>query len=157
MKNCLDSAPRTEKYINNFVCRQAMDIKDVQANKGNIEVVAEVVRKESTRTFEKFGKKGKVCNCLVKDASGQITLTLWNEDVDKVNEGDRIKVENGWCSEYKGQKQLSAGKFGKIEIVEKKSSPAGPAIFTNDPAQFQEATSEEEEESPEVPEEEFEE
>lgn len=134
-----------------------MDIKDVQANKGNIEVVAEVVKKEPPRTFEKFGKSGKVCNCLVKDASGQITLTLWNEDVDKVNEGDKIKVQNGWCSEYKGQKQLSAGKFGKIEIMEKNA--AAPAVFSNDPGQFAEAlgSAEEEEESPAVEEEDFEE
>ncbi len=106
-----------------------MEIKDVQPNKGNIDLVVEVVTKETPRTFEKFGKKGKVCNAKVKDDSGEITLTLWNDDADKVSIGDKLHVQNGWCSEYKGEKQLSAGKFGKIDIV----SGAEKTVFTNDP------------------------
>ncbi len=106
-----------------------MEIKEVQSNKGNVDVVATVVSKESPREFEKFGKKGKVCNAKIKDATGSITLTLWNEDVEKVNVGDKIHLENGWCSEYKSEKQLSAGKFGKIEIL----GSGEPTLFTNDP------------------------
>ncbi len=107
-----------------------MEIKDVQANQGNIDLVLEVVQKDEPRTFEKFGKEGRVCNAMVKDGSGEIKLTLWNEDVDKVNIGDKIHVQNGWCSEYKGEKQLSSGKFGKIEVVGKSESPE---VFSNDP------------------------
>ncbi len=126
-----------------------MEIKDLQANQGKVDLVVEVMHKEDPRTFEKFGKSGKVCNAKVKDASGQVTMTLWNEDVDKVSVGDRIHVENGWCSEYKGEKQVSAGKFGKIEVLgstgktEKAQPAAKPAakqdkqadktVYTNDP------------------------
>ena len=104
-------------------------LKDVQANKGNVDVVVEVVTKESPRTFEKFGKKGKVCNAQVRDATGTVVLTLWNDDADKVNIGDKIHLLNGWCAEYKGEKQLSAGKFGKIEVVDGSEK----TVFTNDP------------------------
>jgi replication factor A1 len=119
-----------------------MEIKDVQANKGNVDVVVEVVSKDEPRTFEKFGKEGKVCNATVKDGSGEIKLTLWNEDVDKVTLGDKIHIENGWCSEYRGEKQLSSGKFGKIEVVaagDKASSSDDndKTVFTNDPAMAQ--------------------
>ena len=106
-----------------------MEVKDIHPNMGNIDLVLEVVTKEESRTFEKFGKKGKVCNSLVQDATGKISLTLWNEDIEKVKVGDKIHLQNGWCSEFRGEKQLSAGKFGKIEIVE--SGP--PTVFTNDP------------------------
>ena len=107
-----------------------MELKDVKANQGNIEVVVTIVQKDSPRTFEKFGKSGKVCNATVRDQSGEVKMTLWNDDVDKVKVGDKIKVVNGWCSEYKGEKQLSTGKFGKIEVVE----TGVAAVFTNDPA-----------------------
>ncbi|MBS3169232.1 hypothetical protein J4210_02005 [Candidatus Woesearchaeota archaeon] len=122
-----------------------MEIKDVKPNQGNIDLVAEVKTKEAARTFEKFGKKGKVCNATLKDQSGEITLTLWNDDVDSVNVGDKVHLQNGWCSEYKGAKQLSTGKFGKIEILGETaagtapkaaiSSPTAAAktVFTNDP------------------------
>ncbi|MDP3734489.1 MAG: hypothetical protein Q8R37_04625 [Nanoarchaeota archaeon] len=94
-----------------------MEIKDINANQGNIDLVAEIVTKEDARSFEKFGKTGRVCNAMIKDGSGQIKLTLWNDDIDKVNVNDKIHLQNGWCSEFRGEKQLSAGKFGKIEIV----------------------------------------
>ena len=113
-----------------------MELKDVKANQGNIEVIVDIVKKDSPREFEKFGKKGKVCNARAKDASGEMVLTLWNDDADKVNVGDKVKIQNGWCSEYKGEKQLSTGKFGKIEVVGQ-----APAIFTNDPAKLQQAQS----------------
>ena len=105
-----------------------MEIKDLQANQGNIDIVAEVVSKEEPRSFEKFGKQGRVCKASIKDGSGEIKLTLWNDDIDGVNVGDKIHLQNGWCSEYQGEKQLSSGKFGKIEIVDK----ASPEMLTND-------------------------
>ncbi len=118
-----------------------MEIKDVQANQGNIDLVLQVLEKSEPRTFEKFGKSGKVCNAKVKDETGEIKLTLWNEDVDKVNQGDKIHLQNGWCSEYQGEKQLSAGKFGKIEIVE----AAKTEVLTNDPGMLGAAANPEEE------------
>lgn len=103
-----------------------MEIKDVQANQGNIEITAEVLEKGETRTFEKFGKNGRVCSAKIKDASGTIALTLWNDDIDKVNVKDIISVQNGWCSEFRGEKQLSSGKFGKIEVVSPQKTASPP-------------------------------
>lgn len=106
-----------------------MEIKDIKSNQGNIDLVLEVVEKEEPRAFEKFGKQGKVCNATVKDNTGKMKLTLWNEDIEKVNVGDKIHLENGWCSEYRDEKQLSTGKFGKIEVVQ----TAQKVVLTNDP------------------------
>ncbi len=126
-----------------------MEIKDVKSNQGSVDVVLDIIKKESPRTFEKFGKQGKVCNARAKDNSGEITITLWNEDVEKVDVGDKIHISNGWCSEYKGEKQLSTGKFGKIEVVKKAT---GNEVFSNDPEFAQgkmPKIAEEEEEQPE--------
>lgn len=109
-----------------------MEIKDVQANQGNIDLVLTVVEKGDIRTFEKFGNAGQVCTAKAKDDSGEIKLTLWNEDIDKVNVGDKVHLHNGWCSEFQGEKQVSSGKFGRIEIVEKSDGPA--EVVTNDPS-----------------------
>ena len=106
-----------------------MKISDVQANQGKIEVTATVVEKQDVRTFNKFGKEGRVCTAKLQDDSGTILLTLWNEDIEKVGQGDTIKVVNGWCAEFRGERQLSSGKFGSIEMVEKAkvdtTTPAG--------------------------------
>jgi len=104
-----------------------MEIKDLQPNQGNIDLVLNVKEKEDERTFEKFGKSGRVCKATVVDGSGEVKLTLWNEDVDKVNAGDKIHLKNGWCSEYQGEKQLSSGKFGTIDVLENTSTEQEPA------------------------------
>ena len=101
-----------------------MAIKDLRARQGNVNLVLKITDKADSREFEKFGNKGKVCNAKAKDDSGEITLTLWNDDVDKVNIGDTVKIENGWVSEWQGELQLSTGKFGKIEVTESDSSAA---------------------------------
>ena len=121
-----------------------MEVKDVAANQGKIDLVLDVISKEEPRTFEKFGKEGRVCNATGKDETGEIKLTLWNEDVDKVTVGSKIHVQNGWCSEYKGEKQLSSGKFGSIEVVgEAKAQEAAPEVFTNSPEMLGQAGMEE--------------
>lgn len=94
-----------------------MAVKDLEARQGNVDLVLEIVEKAEPREFEKFGKTGKVCNCKGKDETGTVTMTLWNEDVDKVKVGDKVHITNGWVGEWQGELQLSTGKFGKLEVV----------------------------------------
>jgi len=133
-----------------------MEIKDIKANQGNIDLVVEIVSKEEPRSFEKFGKEGRVCNVKVRDATGEVKMTLWNDDIDQVSVGDKVHLQNGWCSEFRGEKQLSSGKFGKIEVVGK--SEEAPVVMTNDPAMLQQEAgmmSDEEDDTELVDEEEF--
>ena len=107
-----------------------MEIKDLKPNAGNVDLVLEVVDKEEARTFEKFGKSGSVCNVKVKDETGTVKMTLWNEDIESVKVGDKIHLQNGWCSEFRDELQISSGKFGKIEVVE---AMENNTVLTNDP------------------------
>jgi replication factor A1 len=95
-----------------------MAIKDLQIRQGNVDLVLEIVDVGETREFDKFGKKGRVATAIAKDESGDIKLTLWNDDIDKVKAGDKIHLENGYVGEWQGEPQLSTGKFGKLEVVE---------------------------------------
>ena len=95
-----------------------MKISELKAGTGNVDIVGELVSKEEGRdVITKFGKKTRVANATVKDDSGEITLSLWGDDSDAFAQGDTVKIEKGWVSEYKGNLQLSAGKFGKISKV----------------------------------------
>jgi replication factor A1 len=96
-----------------------MKISDLKPGTGNATIDAEVTAIEQPRdVLTRFGKRTRVANATIKDDSGEITLSLWGEDIDKVAIGDKIKVENGWVSEFKGSPQLSAGKYGKITKVD---------------------------------------
>jgi replication factor A1 len=82
------------------------------------EITLEIVSKGETREFANERGSGKVCSAAAKDEDGQeVTLSLWNEQIDQVKEGSKVKIENGWCSEFQGQKQVSTGKFGKMAFL----------------------------------------
>ena len=96
-----------------------MQIKDLQVKQGNVELVGEVTEKTEPRQFDKFGQTGKVATATLKDASGTIKLSLWNEQIDQVNSGDTVRIINGYVKEFKGEKQITTGRMGKIEIITK--------------------------------------
>src|SRR3989338_11139127 len=104
-----------------------MAIKDLQARQGKVDITVDVMEKSEARTFNKFGNSGRVANAKVRDESGEITLSLWNDDIDKVSVGDKVHITNGWVSEYQGELQLSTGKFGSLEIVGKAEAASAPA------------------------------
>jgi replication factor A1 len=112
-----------------------MEIKDLQPRQGKVEIVLEVTEKGEVREFEKFGKKGKVCSCKAKDNTGEIILSLWNEQVDQVKTGDKVKVSNGYIGEWQGEKQLSTGKFGTLEVVTGETEDKPEPVYTNVPPQ----------------------
>jgi replication factor A1 len=93
-----------------------MKISEIKPNQGKIEVTGTVSGKSEPRTFNKFGSEGRVCNAKLTDESGSIKLTLWNDQVDNVNDGQSITIKNGYASEYQGETQLSTGKFGTLEV-----------------------------------------
>ncbi len=105
-----------------------MQIKELQPKQGKVDITVTVVEKSEPRTFTKFNSQGQVCNAKVKDDSGTITLSLWNEQVSQIDVGDVISIKNGYVSEWQGEMQLSTGKFGKLEVVSKGGgSPSSPA------------------------------
>lgn len=94
-----------------------MKISELQAGQGDVDVTVEVQSVEAPREFEKYGKTLKVANAMIKDDTGEIKLSLWNEDIEKVKEGMTLHITQGYCSEFKGEKQLTTGKFGKFEVL----------------------------------------
>jgi len=94
-----------------------MAIKDLEVKQGKVDIVVEIVEIGDIREFSKFGTTGRVCNTKVKDETGDIALTIWNDDIEKAKVGDKVHIVNGYVNEWQGEKQLTAGRFGKIEFL----------------------------------------
>lgn len=94
-----------------------MNISELKPGTGSVNIEAEVVSKEAEREIDKYGRKLRVANFTIKDESGTITMVLWNEQIDTVKEGDKIKIENGYVNEWQGSPQLTLGKFGKLTVL----------------------------------------
>ena len=94
-----------------------MKISELQVNQRNVDIEAEIVDISEVREFSKFGRPGKVATAMIKDDSGEVQLTLWNEQIDSVKKGDKIKIKKAYVKEWQGEKQLSIGRYGSIEVI----------------------------------------
>ena len=116
-----------------------MNIKELKPKQGNVDITIDVVDVGDIREFQKFGKAGKVATAIAKDETGDIKLTLWNDDIEKVKAGDKVHLINGYVSEWQGEMQLTTGRMGKLEVVGKSdvdlSKESDSKIRTNIPAE----------------------
>ena len=94
-----------------------MKISELKAKQSKVEITGEILSVGEVRKFDKYGKELRVANAELKDDSGTIKLTLWNEEIEKVKVGDKIKITNGYVNEWQGEIQLTAGRFGKLEVI----------------------------------------
>ncbi len=77
-----------------------------------------IVTLEPTREVEtRAGAKRKVRHGKLSDRTGEITLVLWGADVDRGAPGDRVRITEGWVSDYRGRPQISLGKTGTLEML----------------------------------------
>jgi len=105
-----------------------MKISELQAQQNATLENVEVVSKEEPRSFEKFGKQIRVCNATIKDDSGEVQLTLWNDEIEQVQAGDKISIIDGWVKEWQDKLQISAGRSGKlVKAGEAEAAPAEAA------------------------------
>jgi replication factor A1 len=94
-------------------------IVDIKEGDNEINVEAEVTEKSYAREVRsKYGHRPlMVADATIKDETGSITLTLWNEQISQVMVGDKVKIENGYAKSFRNILQLSTGKYGKITVI----------------------------------------
>lgn len=84
-----------------------------------VNVTVKVVSKtEARETVSRTdGTTHRVVDALVGDETGSIYLTLWDDNIDKVNDGDTITVKNGYISVFRGSMRLNIGRYGSLEAA----------------------------------------
>jgi replication factor A1 len=96
-----------------------MKVKDMKKGMNNISATLKVVSKEDERIVQTKYGTSRVCNALVEDESGRINLTLWRDQIDKVNVGDMIRIEGGFITEFREQPNINVAKSGKIIVIKR--------------------------------------
>ena len=96
-----------------------MKVSEVRPE-SKVDVIELTIREKGTvRDFSsRSGSSGKVCDAKAVDADGkEVSVSLWNEEIDRVKANDRIRITNGWAREWRGNIQVSAGRYGKLEVL----------------------------------------
>ena len=101
--------------------RQPVDAKVGELSPASraVNVLAKVVSRSEVRNVAagRDGAPHRVCDALVGDETGCVYLTLWDDNIAKVNDGDTIKVGNGYVSLFRGNMRLNVGRYGTIEVA----------------------------------------
>ena len=95
--------------------------KDLKDKMKVDEIVLTIIEKKEPREWSSKGSgaAGRVCDATGPGENGDtISVSLWNDDIEKGAPNAKIRITNGWTTSYKNKLQVSAGKFGKLELVE---------------------------------------
>ena len=86
----------------------------------NIETTVKVVSKNEPRrvSSRRDLSTHTVCDALVGDETGCIYLTLWDDDVGKVSEGEILGIKNAYINIFRGSMRLSLGRQGTYDSLE---------------------------------------
>ena len=102
--------------------RQPVDAKVGELNPSSraVNVLAKVMSKSEVRNVAagRDGEPHKVSDALVGDETGCVYLTLWDDNIEKVKDGDTVMVKNGYINLFRGNMRLNVGRYGTLEISE---------------------------------------
>jgi len=93
-----------------------MKIAEIQRGMSNVSVEGKIIDISETREVNtRYGKRS-VADAMLEDDSGEIKLTLWENQITSVRVGDKITVSGAYITEFRDVLQLSIPRSGKLEV-----------------------------------------
>jgi len=93
---------------------------NLEEGMSSVNVAALATQVSEVREFmRKDGTEGRVISVLIEDDTGTARLSLWDDDVDlvdEIDEGSMIVVENGYTRAGFGGVDLNVGRSGRVHI-----------------------------------------
>lgn len=94
-----------------------MKIADLRAGLRRVDISGTIIEISPTRDVVTRYGEARVATAILSDDSGEINLTLWNEQIDQVSDGDSVQVENGYVTEFRSEPQLNVGRYGTLNVL----------------------------------------
>jgi replication factor A1 len=102
-----------------------VSIGQLQDGMQNVDLLVRAMHVFSPKSFERNGTKGTLCNMIIADDSGETRLTLWHNDVRKMQEagvqkGSVLLLHNCYVKSFNNKPQLNLSYNGSM-VVEPKN------------------------------------
>jgi replication factor A1 len=92
----------------------------------SVETLGKVTNIFEVREFQKENRSGKVGSIVIGDETGVIRVVMWGSQTDNIKnikQGDIIKIENAYCRDNQGRKEIHMNDRSSIVI-----NPSGETI-----------------------------
>ena len=99
--------------------KELMKVEKLTPNSREVNTIVKVVSKSEVRNVTgRDYSVHRVADASVGDETGCVVLTLWDDNIDKINEEATIRVTNGYVNLFRGNMRLNIGRYGSFEILE---------------------------------------
>jgi len=98
--------------------KELAKIEELTPSSREVNIIVKVVSKSESRDVMGRGGPHKVADALVGDETGCIYLTLWDENIDQINEEETISITNGYVNLFRGNMRLNIGRYGSFEVLD---------------------------------------
>ncbi|NHJ85481.1 MAG: hypothetical protein FK734_08465 [Asgard group archaeon] len=97
-----------------------MKIIDLKADMRNVDIRFRVIEMGEIKEIStRDGKTLNLAEIEVGDDTGRIYLTLWDQSIELIKNGDIAEVKNGFIKVVRDELRLNVGKYGELIKIDK--------------------------------------
>ncbi len=95
-------------------------ISELTPRMKSVNISFKVVDKGEVRevTSRADGAQHRVCDTVVGDSTGIVTIPLWDAAIDEVEIEKTYRLENGYTTLFQGHLRLNIGRYGTLKEAE---------------------------------------
>lgn len=99
---------------------EMVKVGDLNSYSRRVFTVVKVMSKTEVRevTSRKDMSTHRVAEALVADDTGSIYLTLWDDVLDEVEEGQILNIKDAYVNLFRGSMRLNLGRYGSYDVLE---------------------------------------
>ncbi len=95
-----------------------LTVEELSPEDDDVEITGKIAELPIPRAVStRYGQK-RIVTVVFEDDTGQIDLTLWEEEIDAIEEGANVQITGAYVREWADDIQLNIGRDGEIEQVE---------------------------------------
>ena len=100
--------------------KELVKVEKITSNSKEVNTIVKVISKSEVRNVMSRDRldSRRVCDALVGDETGSIYLTLWDDNIDKINEEATLRITNGYVNLLRGNMRLNLGRYGSFQLLE---------------------------------------
>lgn len=95
-------------------------VKDLNQYSRGVNIIVKVVMKTEIRSVmvRTDESQHRVCEALVADDTGAVYVSLWDDHIDKIQDGMYLKIKNAYMNVFRGSMRMNIGRYGSYEVLE---------------------------------------
>lgn len=99
---------------------EKIKVGDLNSYSRRVYTVVKVTSKTEARevTSRRDMSTHRVAEALVGDETGSVYLTLWDDVLDAVEEGQVLNIKDAYINLFRGSMRLNLGRYGSYEVLD---------------------------------------